>query len=103
MGKWHLGHKPRFLPTRQGFDYYLGILYFNDMRPVQLVENAKVAEYPVVQAHLTRRYTEASIDFIRKAVTAGQPFLLYPAHAMPHKPPAAGEDFYTPETPVGSI
>jgi len=99
VGKWHLGHKPRFLPTRQGFDYYLGILYSNDMRPVQLVENEKVVDYPVVQAHLTRRYTEASIDFMRKAVAAGQPFFLYLAHAMPHKPLAASEDFYTPDTP----
>jgi uncharacterized sulfatase len=99
VGKWHLGHKPRFLPTRQGFDHYLGILYSNDMRPVQLVENEEVVEYPVVQAHLTRRYTEASIDFMRKAVTARQPFFLYLAHAMPHKPLAASEDFYTPETP----
>lgn len=99
VGKWHLGHKPRFLPTRQGFDYYLGILYSNDMRPVQLVENEEVVEYPVVQARLTRRYTEASIDFMCKAVTAGQPFFLYLAHAMPHKPLAASEDFYTPETP----
>ena len=99
VGKWHLGHKPRFLPIRQGFDYYLGILYSNDMRPVQLVENEEVVEYPVVQAHLTRRYTEASIDFMRRAVTAKQPFFLYLAHAMPHKPLAASEDFYTPETP----
>ena len=32
VGKWHLGHKARWLPTRQGFDQYLGILYSNDMR-----------------------------------------------------------------------
>ena len=99
VGKWHLGHKPRFLPTQQGFDQYLGILYSNDMRPVQLVEDETVVDYPVVQAHLTRRYTEASIEFMREAVTARQPFFLYLAHAMPHKPLAASEDFYTPDTP----
>lgn len=98
VGKWHLGHKPRFLPTRQGFDYYLGVLYSNDMRPVQLVENEQVVDYPVVQAHLTRRYTEASVDFIRAAAAESQPFFLYLAHAMPHKPLAASEDYYTPET-----
>jgi len=32
IGKWHLGHKPEFLPTRQGFDMYYGIPYSNDMR-----------------------------------------------------------------------
>ncbi|MCP5115887.1 MAG: sulfatase-like hydrolase/transferase, partial [bacterium] len=25
IGKWHLGDQPRFLPTRQGFDFYYGI------------------------------------------------------------------------------
>lgn len=32
IGKWHLGHLPRFLPTNQGFDYYYGIPYSNDMK-----------------------------------------------------------------------
>ena len=31
IGKWHIGHKPKFLPTRQGFDSYFGIPYSNDM------------------------------------------------------------------------
>ena len=31
IGKWHLGDQPEFLPTKQGFDYYLGIPYSNDM------------------------------------------------------------------------
>lgn len=32
VGKWHLGHRPEYLPTRQGFDQYFGIPYSNDMR-----------------------------------------------------------------------
>jgi arylsulfatase A len=32
IGKWHLGDQPEFLPTKQGFDYYLGIPYSNDMK-----------------------------------------------------------------------
>ncbi len=32
IGKWHLGHKSKYLPTNQGFDYYYGIPYSNDMK-----------------------------------------------------------------------
>lgn len=32
IGKWHLGHTNGFLPTDQGFDYFYGIPYSNDMR-----------------------------------------------------------------------
>lgn len=31
FGKWHLGHHPETLPTRQGFDEFYGIPYSNDM------------------------------------------------------------------------
>ena len=30
-GKWHLGHRPALLPTRQGFDDFFGIPFSNDM------------------------------------------------------------------------
>ena len=35
IGKWHLGDQPEFLPTRQGFDYYFGLPYSNDMGTVE--------------------------------------------------------------------
>jgi len=69
------------------------------MRPVQLVENEKVVEYPVIQATLTKRYTQRAVNFIERNSKRNQPFFLYLAHAMPHKPLAASEDFYTPDTP----
>ena len=99
IGKWHLGHTFKYLPRRQGFDEYYGILYSNDMRPVQLVENEKVVEYPVIQATLTKRYTQRALDFIERSFSRNCPFFLYLPHAMPHKPLAASEDFYTPDTP----
>ena len=34
IGKWHLGHKEQYLPTNNGFDYYYGIPYSNDMDKV---------------------------------------------------------------------
>ncbi|MFA5189781.1 MAG: sulfatase, partial [Verrucomicrobiia bacterium] len=92
VGKWHLGHKPGCFPVNRGFDDYLGILYSNDMRPVQLIDGERVVEYPLVQATLTRRYTERALAFIGK--NRGAPFFFYFAHAMPHKPLAASEAFY---------
>lgn len=92
IGKWHLGHHQDYLPTHRGFDEYLGIPYSNDMRPVNLVEGDKVLEYPVIQANLTRRYTERAEEFIEK--NQKKPFFVYLAHAMPHKPLAASEEFY---------
>jgi arylsulfatase A-like enzyme len=92
VGKWHLGHKAGWLPTERGFDEYFGIPYSNDMRPVQVLEGTKVVEYPVVQATLTRRYTERATAFIER--NRQRPFFLYLAQAMPHKPLAVSEAFY---------
>lgn len=99
IGKWHLGHTPQFLPRTQGFDEYYGILYSNDMRPVQIVHDERVAQYPVVQGNLTRDYTEKATAFMQ--TNRNKPFFLYLPHAMPHKPLAASEDFYNPNTPRG--
>jgi arylsulfatase A len=106
IGKWHLGHLPAFLPTRQGFESYYGIPYSNDMSAtahflgwrqeieagapdlkmwdVPLMLNEREIERPVDQFTLTRRYTERAVDFIREQ--AKSPFFLYLAHGMPHVP-----------------
>ena len=96
IGKWHLGHKAEFFPVKHGFDEYYGILYSNDMRPVQLIENMDTVEYPVNQNLLTQKYTAKALDFIRR--NKDTPFFLYLAHAMPHKPLGASESFYTSGT-----
>jgi uncharacterized sulfatase len=93
IGKWHLGHHEQFYPRRFGFDEYFGILYSNDMRPVRIMENESVAEYPVVQGTLTGKYTQRALRFLDRH--QHQPFFLYLAHAMPHKPLAVSEEFYT--------
>jgi arylsulfatase A-like enzyme len=93
VGKWHLGHaKPEWLPAHRGFDEYFGIPYSNDMRPVQLLQGDQRVEYPVVQATLTKRYTARALEFLER--NRARPFFFYFAHAMPHKPLAASEDFY---------
>jgi arylsulfatase A len=94
VGKWHLGDSPAFLPTRHGFDEWLGLPYSNDMWPhhptarqypdLPLFDGERVAEKMPEQARLTRRYTQRSVDFIRR--NRDRPFFLYLAHSMPHVP-----------------
>ncbi|HUT33107.1 MAG TPA: sulfatase [Planctomycetota bacterium] len=114
IGKWHLGHLPQFLPTRHGFDSYLGIPYSNDMtvdpnmavaddvawrdgmtlekmrkeKPIRhgvpLFRDEKVIEYPADQTQLTTRYTEEAVKFI--TANKEKPFFLYLPHSMPHIP-----------------
>lgn len=40
VGKWHLGDRPEYLPTNQGFDSYYGIPYSNDMYPAKSIKYA---------------------------------------------------------------
>ena len=98
IGKWHLGHYPEFLPTRQGFDHYFGLPYSNDMKasrkgnpPLPLYRDEKIIETEPDQSLLTKRYTEEAVKFIRDNKT--QPFFLYLPHTMIHNPVAASEAF----------
>jgi arylsulfatase len=106
VGKWHLGHLPRYLPTRHGFDDYFGIPYSNDMSkatnradwaqstpPTPLIRGEKVIEQEPDQSLLTQRYTEVATEFIRKCSRAGKRFFLYLPHTMPHQPVAASSRF----------
>ncbi len=91
IGKWHLGHRAPFLPTRQGFEYYFGMPYSNDMIPSILMRNEDVIEQPVRQNTLTRRYTQEAVQFIQN--NHDKPFFLYLAHTMPHVPLHLSPDF----------
>ncbi len=102
FGKWHLGHHPKFLPTRHGFDEYFGLPYSNDMWPkhperpggypdLPLIDGEKVVELNPEQSQLTRRYTERAVAFIEKH--RDRPFFLYVPYSMPHVPIFASEKF----------
>jgi len=84
IGKWHLGDAKPFLPTRQGFDKFLGTPYSNDMLPAVLMRDEKVIEQPMDQDSLIERYTDEATSFIKE--NKARPFFLYFAHNMPHVP-----------------
>lgn len=50
IGKWHLGHQDEYLPIEQGYDYFYGIPYSNDM---WLPENMKYAKDIVLRKGFT--------------------------------------------------
>ncbi len=115
FGKWHLGHHPKFLPTRHGFDEFYGLPYSNDMWPLHpdhahlpdeaerrkrgypalpLIEGDRVVDAEVTgeeQSRLTRDYTLRAVDFVER--NRDRPFLLYLPHTMVHVPLFAGTEF----------
>lgn len=91
VGKWHLGHMPEYLPLQQGFDYYYGIPYSNDMRSVVYMEGNEVDSFKVNQAQMIKTYVDRSLGFIEEQKST--PFFLYLAHNMPHVPLHASADF----------
>jgi arylsulfatase A len=91
IGKWHLGRPPEYLPPNQGFDYYFGIPYSNDMHPAPLIQGTEVIEEEPDQRYLTRRYTEHAIEFIE--AHEKEPFFLYLPYTFPHVPLHVSEKF----------
>jgi arylsulfatase A-like enzyme len=110
IGKWHLGHREQYLPTNNGFDYYYGIPYSNDMDfvggkkywdfadtipteyyNVPLMRNTEIIERPAEQHTITKRYTEEAMQFIREHKEG--PFFVYLAHNLPHIPLFASPEF----------
>lgn len=89
IGKWHLGDQPDFLPVKQGFDYFFGIPYSEDMVPshspewpdLPLVKNEKVIEAPAELTTTTRRYVGEAIRFITE--NKNKPFFLYFPENLP--------------------
>ncbi len=99
FGKWHLGDRPQFLPTKHGFDEYFGIPYSGDMwpfhpaakpgayPPLPLFEGdqpIKVGLTPEDQEQLTTQYAEHAVSFIAR--NKERPFFLYVTPNQPHVP-----------------
>ncbi len=115
IGKWHLGvgENQTYLPTNQGFDYYLGIPYSHDMcptvicfypngrclesnrgqdSPCPVFENTNILQQPADFTTLAERYSNAATGFI-KANARKNPFFLYMAFQHTHKPNFASNAF----------
>ncbi|HOI50545.1 MAG TPA: sulfatase-like hydrolase/transferase, partial [Prolixibacteraceae bacterium] len=84
------------------FDEYMGLPYSNDMwpnhptnknyyPPLPLIEGERVTETNPDQTQFTTRFTERSVNFIRK--NRNKPFFVYLAHPMPHVPLFVSEKF----------
>ncbi|KAM3927500.1 arylsulfatase A [Leptodactylus fuscus] len=124
-GKWHLGlgSNGTFLPTRQGFQHFLGVPYSHDQGPCQnlicfppntrcygtcdlgeallpVFMNEKIVQQPVNFTTLVPLYEQFSKEFIHKAVTDKKPFFLYYASHHTHYPQFAS-DRYTGKSPRG--
>jgi arylsulfatase A len=88
VGKWHLGvgANNTYLPTNQGFDYYLGIPYSHDFcpcftcfapnipcfdrcrtgeTPCPVFENTDIVQQPADLLSLTATYIDAATSFIK--------------------------------------
>lgn len=100
-GKWHLGTKPMFFPTRNGFDEWFGLPYSNDngplhptvrgIPPLPLYTNDQVVATDPDQSQFTKLFTERAVGFIQ--ANKSKPFFLYVPHVMPHVPIFVSDHF----------
>lgn len=97
IGKWHLGDKEQFHPTKRGFDEFWGYLggshdYF------QSVPNGKGALSPIQSnyktpkplTYITDDQGDECVDFIKRH--AKEPFFLYASFNAPHAPMQATQE-----------
>lgn len=101
FGKWHLGDYGEYLPTNQGFDYFYGSHYVNDMNPFYHVKEEN-GEYEIVhgtdelkdQSNATKWIYEEINSWITEQVKEGdEPFFAFYATPWPHAPVYVGDEF----------
>jgi len=101
FGKWHLGDYGEYLPTNQGFDYFYGSHYVNDMNPFYHVREEN-GEYEIArgtdelkdQSNATKWIYEEINSWITDQVKQGdEPFFAFYATPWPHAPVYVGDEF----------
>lgn len=98
IGKWNLGDYGEYLPTSQGFDYFYGSYYVNDMTPYNWVEDyvdkdgtfhskeVRTHKENLDQSESTRLLTAQMLNFISSSVENDEKFLAYYTTPWPHFP-----------------
>ena len=89
FGKWHLGFRAPFLPTRQGFDEYRGLTSGDGDHHSQMNRSGEKdwwrnEEIEMEEGYTTELITRHSVDFMERH--ADEPFFLYVAHLAIHFP-----------------
>ncbi len=89
FGKWHLGYRDEFNPTRHGFDEYFGeLLGHSDYYTHSYYDGTYALRdglKPVkVEGYLTDLLNRRAVEFVRKH--KDEPFFLYVPHLAVHAP-----------------
>lgn len=100
FGKWHLGDYGEYLPTNQGFDYFYGSHYVNDMTPFYHVREEN-GEYTIVhgtdelkdQSMATQWIHDEISAWISEQAQSDSPFFAMYTSPWPHTPVYAGDDY----------
>lgn len=100
FGKWHLGYKDEYNPTKHGFDEYFGeLLGHSDYYSHAYYDGTYALRdglKPVkVEGYLTDLINGRAVEFVRKH--AKEPFFLYVPHLAVHCP------FQPPGRPLPSV
>lgn len=98
IGKWHLGDYGQYLPGTQGFDYFFGSYYSNDMIPYELVreqdgrvEGVFTHDQMRDQSVTNEIYSEEVLEFLSTSIRADESFFLLYNSPWPHARHYAGE------------
>ncbi|XP_015792730.1 N-acetylgalactosamine-6-sulfatase-like [Tetranychus urticae] len=110
IGKWHLGHRPQYLPLKHGFDMFWGSTnchfgpYDNKARPnIPIFENNNMVgrlfeDFAINKAtftsNLTQIYTRKALEYIQSNIDSNnRPFFLLWSPDATHAPSYRSEKF----------
>lgn len=89
FGKWHLGYKPEYNPTKHGFDEFYGYVsgnvdYISHRDGIGLFDWWHNTDTCYEKGYVTDLITNHAIEFMEK--NKDKPFFIYLPHEAPHYP-----------------